>query len=102
MLSDSSKCGSMDSFRVETCIKMEERCDELYRKSVKARIGHVFGEESGLFPFLKLASLFRVKSLGSGKQYIPWIHVEDVANSLYHMAVHPTHFEGRSVNVASP
>lgn len=44
-----------------------------------ARIGHVFGASGGIYPILKLSSKFRIKRLGNGRQYIPWIHVEDVA-----------------------
>jgi hypothetical protein len=50
-----------------------------------ARIGHVFGADAGIFPFLKLSSKLRIKKLGDGEQYIPWVHIEDVVESMYFM-----------------
>lgn len=49
-------------------------------------MGHVLGAGQGLFPFLQVSSFFRVKRFGSGGQYIPWIHAEDVGAAMLFLA----------------
>lgn len=55
-----------------------------------------------MFPFLKLFSALRGKKYGSGGQYLPWIHVEDIAYALLHVIDNKTAFRGKVVNLASP
>jgi uncharacterized protein (TIGR01777 family) len=44
------------------------------------RIGFVLGRGGGAFPLLRrLTKLLLGSALGSGKQWVPWIHVDDVA-----------------------
>lgn len=67
-----------------------------------ARIGHVFGHSDGIFPFIRLSSQLRIQKFEKGGQYVPWIHVQDVANAFYFMATNPDKFEGKVTNIASP
>lgn len=62
----------------------------------------MFGESEGIFPFIRLSSQLRAKKFGNGGQYIPWIHVEDVARSFYFMANNHSKFEGKTTNIVAP
>jgi uncharacterized protein (TIGR01777 family) len=47
---------------------------------VRVRIGVVFSEEGGALPKMMMPLKFGVSvPLGSGKQWIPWIHINDLA-----------------------
>ena len=77
-----------------TCHKWEESIDfiEYLRiRTVKIRTGLVLGREDGFLK--KLLPIFRWRlgaALGSGKQYMPWIHVDDLCNMYVHALVNPT------------
>jgi uncharacterized protein (TIGR01777 family) len=76
-----------------TCQKWEESIDfiEYLRiRTVKIRTGLVLGKEDGFLK--KLLPIFKWRlgaALGSGKQYMPWIHVDDLCNMYYHAIVNP-------------
>jgi NAD dependent epimerase/dehydratase family enzyme len=89
VLTEESEIGNLDTFRVSTCIYQEQLTREMNKKAINARIGHVFGESEGIFPFIRLSSQLRTKKFGKGGQYVPWIHVDDVAESFYFMAINP-------------
>lgn len=55
-----------------------------------------------MFPFLKLFSVLRGKKYGSGGQYLPWIHVEDIAHAIIHIIGKHAAYTGKIVNLASP
>ncbi len=68
-------------------------CKDWEREALKAedkgvrvvicRFGTIFGKEGGAFPKLKkIFRLFMGARLGSGKQWFPWVHIEDVAQIL--------------------
>ncbi len=65
-------------------------CEDWEKEALKAadkgirvvilRFGTVFGREGGAFPELKKNfRMFMGARLGSGKQWFPWIHIEDLA-----------------------
>ncbi|MCG9895230.1 MAG: TIGR01777 family oxidoreductase [Fimbriimonadaceae bacterium] len=46
----------------------------------RVRVGFVLGQGGGAYPMLsKVTKLFAGSALGSGRQHVAWIHVEDVA-----------------------
>ena len=52
-------------------------------KTITLRIGPVLQKEAGPFPKMNLPYLAGFGAwLGSGKQFFPWIHVDDVVNSI--------------------
>ncbi|MGM8363024.1 TIGR01777 family oxidoreductase [Flavobacterium sp. ARAG 55.4] len=65
-----------------TCQKWEAAADTFEKvgiRTVKIRTGLVMGENVGFLK--KLAPVFKFKLgavLGSGKQYMPWIHIDDL------------------------
>ncbi len=71
-------------FLGECCLAWEKAVDEgknLGLKILKFRTGVVLASEGGALPQLALPIKFAVGSpLGSGKQWIPWIHHQDVTD----------------------
>lgn len=74
-----------DDFLGTSCRIWEDSVDKIAAegiRTVKYRIGVVLSKEGGALP--KMAAPFKFYAgavLGSGKQYIPWVHINDVANA---------------------
>lgn len=81
-LSEESPAGS--DFLARTCVAWEEaarRFEALGIRTVRTRIGIVLGPEGGVLA--KLLPLFRLGGggpVGSGSQWMSWIHVEDLVD----------------------
>ncbi len=73
-----------DSFLGNTCKEWEgaiEPVSDLGKRLVKIRIGIVLAKEGGAFPEFSRSFKFGVKAiLGTGKQVISWIHINDLVN----------------------
>jgi hypothetical protein len=86
-----------DDFLGLTCQKWETAADQFEKlgiRTVKVRTGLVLGKNDGLLTKLGPIFKFRLGSaLGSGKQYMPWIHVEDLC-AIYLEAMHNMTMEG--------
>lgn len=71
-----------NDFLGTTCQKWEAAADTIASlgiRTVKIRTGLVLGKEDGFLKKLTPIFKFRLGSaLGSGKQYMPWIHVNDL------------------------
>jgi uncharacterized protein (TIGR01777 family) len=71
-----------DDFVAEVCKQWEKSADafsEYGFRTVKLRIGVVLSDEGGALPTLmKPIKLGFGAPIGSGKQYIPWIHINDL------------------------
>lgn len=71
-----------DGFLGTTCLKWErsiEPVTKLNKRLVKLRIGIVLSNEGGAFKEFKKPVRFGVAAiLGSGKQIISWIHIDDL------------------------
>jgi uncharacterized protein (TIGR01777 family) len=71
-----------NDFLGSTCQKWEAAADnftDLGVRVVKIRTGLVLGKDDGFLK--KLSLIFKIRlgsALGSGKQYMPWIHVDDL------------------------
>jgi uncharacterized protein len=101
VLTESSAPGS--GFLADTCGEWEAeagRAAEFGLRVVRLRIGFVLGKDGGALA--KMAPAFRAFAggrLGSGKQWMPWIHAADVAD----MFVYAAHNEISGVwNATSP
>ncbi|MFV8392541.1 TIGR01777 family oxidoreductase [Flavobacterium sp. LB2P6] len=87
----------VNDFLGYTCQKWEGALDfieNLNIRTVKIRTGLVLGKNEGFLK--KLIPLFKFRlgsALGSGKQYMPWIHVDDLCN-IYLQAVSNPNMEG--------
>lgn len=86
-----------------TCLKWEEACQELIPilRVVWIRIGIVLAKEGGALPKLSLPVKLGIGSaLGTGEQYVPWIHIDDVCRVFIH-AIENTHMQG-AYNAVAP
>jgi uncharacterized protein (TIGR01777 family) len=79
-----------DDFLAEVCIDWEreaQRAAAFGIRTATLRIGVVLGAEGGaLAKMLPPFKLGLGGPLGNGKQWIPWIHVEDLASLFVHVA----------------
>jgi uncharacterized protein (TIGR01777 family) len=86
------------------CIEWEDAVDrglELGLRTVKFRTGVVLDKTGGALPQLALPVKLGIGSpLGSGKQWVPWIHPADVVG-MYMMAIESEELTG-AYNMAAP
>ncbi len=78
-----------------------EKTSALKIRSVALRLGVVLATEDGALPKMSLPLKFGFgTSIGSGKQYVPWIHIDDVV-ALFVKAIEDENMSG-AYNAASP
>lgn len=86
-----------DDFLSQTCIQWENSYQQILILSDKnsiIRIGVVLSKDGGaLKRLLPLFQLGLGSAVGSGKQYIPWIHIEDLV-SVFHEALFNINYNG--------
>jgi uncharacterized protein (TIGR01777 family) len=64
-----------------------EKTNNVNIRSVAMRIGVVLAQEDGALPKMSIPLKFGFGTqIGSGKQYIPWIHIDDIV-SMFLMAI---------------
>lgn len=87
----------VNDFLGSTCQKWEAAADTIASlgiRTVKIRTGLVLGKDEGFLK--KLTPIFKMKlgsALGSGKQYMPWIHIDDLC-SIYLEAIKNSEMTG--------
>ena len=90
MLDEASPSGA--GFLAELCVEWEKAAKEaesLGMRVVMLRTGMVLGPDGGAFPLLKRVFGFGLGGrLGSGRQWMPWIHVEDAARLILRAVEH--------------
>jgi uncharacterized protein (TIGR01777 family) len=88
VLTESSAPGN--GFLADTCKGWEREADraaEFGARVVKLRIGFVLGKDGGALKHMLPPFRFGVGGrLGSGKQWMPWVHVDDIAELFFHAA----------------
>lgn len=93
-----------DDFMGKTCLVWEEAADQftsLADKVVKIRTGLVLSKTGGVLSRLNpLVNYYLGSPLGSGKQYMPWIHIDDLT-SIYLKALTDNNFKGTFNAVAA-
>lgn len=86
LLDEESKAGN--DFLAEVTKKWEESADEIKSLKIptsKIRIGIVLTDKGGALPQLaQPIKLFAGAPLGSGKQWMSWIHIEDLTRLFLH------------------
>jgi hypothetical protein len=86
-----------DDFLGEVCEKWEQaasRFKESGIRTVVVRTGVVLTKERGILSRLMIpVQLGLGAALGSGRQYMPWIHIEDLCG-IYIKAIEDDHMEG--------
>ncbi len=84
-------------FTGQTAVQWEKAADEVARlgiRTVKLRTGIVLAKDGGALA--KMLPAFRLglgSPLGSGKQYFPWVHIDDLVNMYLH-ALEEEHLHG--------
>jgi uncharacterized protein len=102
MLTEESEPGT--DFMANTCLAWERAADKIMNLDIRLvtfRTGVVLTPEGGALP--KIAQPIRFgfgAALGSGKQWIPWIHMNDVVN-MYLFALENESMRG-VYNMAAP
>lgn len=95
ILTETSSNGS--GFLAECCQKWEDAIDEgtqLNIRIVKLRIGLVLARQGGaLQEMARTVNFFLGAALGSGKQWMPWIHLTDLI-SIFETAVDNPEYSG--------
>lgn len=91
-------------FLARVCEKWEAAADKFKRlkvRTVKIRTAVVLSPKGGaLAPLARLTKFFLASPIGSGKQYFPWIHIEDLCDIYIH-AIENTKLTG-AYNAVSP
>jgi uncharacterized protein len=87
LLTESSTAG--DSFLAKVCIEWESemnRIAETGSRVAMIRIGIVLSTKGGALPVMDKPVRLGVGAyLGDGKQYMPWIHIEDLCGMFIHL-----------------
>jgi hypothetical protein len=93
-----------DAFSIEVIREWERALDEARTpntRKVALRITMVFGTDAGVFPVLRRLARFGLGGkLGTGRQYVSWIHVEDFCRAI-ECIMEREDLDG-PVNVAAP
>lgn len=100
-LTESSPPGT--DFLAGVCIAWEaaaSQCEALGIRTVRMRTGIALGHGGALAPMKRPFEFFAGGPLGSGKQFVPWIDVRDLA-SLYCFAIENAALRG-AVNAVAP
>jgi hypothetical protein len=91
-------------FLADTCAEWEaeaQKAEALGVRVVLIRTGIVLEKGGGALPkFIFPFKMYAGGPLGSGRQWFPWIHREDVVDAIIFSLIHPT-VEG-AVNAAAP
>jgi len=91
-------------FLGETCRKWEESANQFSQIGIRTaviRTGVVLTSSGGALPKMVVPVKFGFGSaIGSGRQYIPWIHIDDLCN-IYIMAIEQANING-AYNAVAP
>ncbi|CAL2065170.1 TIGR01777 family oxidoreductase [Tenacibaculum sp. 190524A05c] len=83
-----------DDFIAKICIEWENAAHQFQNKNIPVtilRTGVVLSKDGGALQ--KMNTPLFLSALGNGKQYVPWIHIEDLCN-LYIKAIEDENFKG--------
>jgi len=93
-------------FMADCCIAWEKAADQgvaLGIRVVKIRIGIVLSEKGGALSTMeKPINYFTGTALGSGKQWMPWIHLDDVVNIFAKALEDENMFDAYNASAPSP
>lgn len=102
-----------EDYLAQTCLYWENYADRFKEKCrvVKLRTGVVFGQHEGALQKMKEPFRYGLgTSLGTGSQYMPWIHIDDLCNMYLHAiknniegsfnACNPQHITNKELSIA--
>ncbi len=92
ILTESAKLGRPSDFLVQLSRAWEESHHlfaEVSARVVSVRIGLVLSNDGGALPTLNKSVVFGLgATLGTGNQYMSWIHMDDLIRVFHHVMVH--------------
>lgn len=87
LLTETSTNGT--GFLAEVCQLWENEAEKFSALNIdvsKIRIGIVLSKDGGALPKLDFPIKFGIGAyIGNGKQYVPWIHIDDLCNIFIHL-----------------
>lgn len=86
-LTESSPPGR--GFRAEVCQEVEAAVASIRSRCCIVRPGIVLARDVGAFPPLLLFARMLGRQLGDGRQWIPWVHIRDVARAIQFLIEQP-------------
>lgn len=90
LLTETSTNGT--GFLAKVCQLWENAADKISELNIavsKVRIGIVLSKDGGALPKLDFPIKFGIGAyIGNGKQYVPWIHVDDLCQIFIHLLKH--------------
>lgn len=92
LFTETDKAG--EDFLAEVCVAWENSYQPIIQTGVRTaiiRTGIVLSKQGGAYP--TMVPPFKVglgAAIGSGKQYFPWIHMNDLAGIYWHVLFHET------------
>ena len=93
-----------DDFLASTVLQWEEvasKAENFGVRTVLCRFGVILAKDEGAFPKISLPyKMFVGGKVASGKQWVSWIHLDDVVNALL-FAIKNKHIQG-PINITSP
>ncbi|SOD17930.1 TIGR01777 family oxidoreductase [Pedobacter xixiisoli] len=93
-------------FMADCCIAWEKAADQFITlgiRVVKVRIGIVLSEKGGALASMeKPVNYFVGAGLGTGKQWMPWIHIDDLVNIFVHAVADKNMFDAYNATAPSP
>jgi uncharacterized protein (TIGR01777 family) len=88
------------SFLARTCVVIEAAAAKAPIRSVSVRTAPVISRDSSVLHAMARPHRFFVGRVGSGRQWLPWIHVEDLVR-IYRLAIEDDALRG-PVNAVAP
>lgn len=88
-------------FRVDVCEEIEHKASAASCPVVQLRIGHVLSNQGGLLPYYRWAGFFGAGRFGSGHQFVPYVHIQDVAKAIEFIASNKD-IVGGAINITAP
>lgn len=74
----------------EMCVEWEQAAAQIPGRVAILRIGTVLSRRGAFFTAMERASRFAMRHVGSGDQWLSWVHVDDIAFAIRHLMAHPT------------
>ena len=102
LLTETSSNGT--GFLAEVCQLWENEVEKIASINIavsKIRIGIVLSKDGGALPKLDFPIRFGIGAyIGNGKQFVPWIHIDDLCQIFYHLFEHKN--QNSTYNACAP
>ena len=102
LLTETSSNGT--GFLSEVCQLWENEVEKIASINIavsKIRIGIVLSKDGGALPKLDFPIRFGIGAyIGNGKQFVPWIHIDDLCQIFYHLFEHKN--QNSTYNACAP